>query len=246
MKHLVSVLFIGICMWLTPCKGEDPYSSLQSIEEVIRFETSLILNTDPYDLAYVSQLYLSRGESHLLCGKNLLAYDDFQQGYALANLCGEEEKKALQFRGLFGLAIVYGCEEMIDEFNCTSESLKSILSSYTCPCNQGHQPLSIGKGISPHIYAKKPILGPDQISIDDCIDFSKSTAERCGYLISLVPKAAVKVTLQILINDLEKRAISCCKAGGIWKACLQPLVDKWQLWNEKWNLFKIPPDPTWD
>ena len=31
-----------------------------------------------------------------------------------------------------------------------------------------------------------------------------------------------------------------------WKACLGPIVDKWQLWNSKWINFGIPPDPAWD
>ena len=134
----------------------------------------------------------------------------------------------------------------MDEFYITAESLKTLLSSYKCPCNQDSQPHSIARKISPHIYASKPILGPERISISDCIDFAESTAEKCGYLISFVPKAAVQVTLQILISDLKQRAISCCRAGGLWKACLKPILDKWQVWNEKWNLFKIPPNPAWD
>lgn len=247
MKKLFFLLFLPVFIWITPCKGEGIHqSSFQSIDDVIRFETSQILDADPNNPEFLSEMYLSRAESYLLYGNNSLAYADFKEGYAIADLCSEETKMSLHFRALFGLAIVYGCEEMTDELYATADSLKLLLSSCKCNCNQDKQSQLTGNGLSHHIYGVKPILGPDQIPIQDCIDFAESTAEKCRYLIALVPKAQVQVTLQILVDDLAKRARSCCRAGGIWKACLQPIVDKWQLWNEKWNLFKIPPDPAWD
>ena len=246
MKSLFFLSFLLLFTGFTPCKGENLYPDFHSLDQVIKFETSQILDPTSNDPEFLSEIYLSRGESYLLCGQNSLAYDDFKQGYAFADLCHQEIKQPLHFRALFGLAIVYGSEDMIEEFYLAAESLKSILSSYTCPCIQEHPPHSALKAIPSHIYANKPILGPDHVSIGDCIKFATSTADKCYELISFIPKPAVQVTLRILIKDLEQRAIHCCRAGGIWKACLQPIVNKWQLWNEKWKLFKIPPDPAWD
>lgn len=114
---------------------------------------------------------------------------------------------------------------MLDDLYATADSLKSIFNSFECNCDQNRNNPIANKNVLQHVYASKPILGPDRIPVQDCMNFAESTAEKCLYLMALVPKAHVQITLQILIDDLEKRAKSCCKAGGIWKACLQPIVD---------------------
>jgi hypothetical protein len=55
-----------------------------------------------------------------------------------------------------------------------------------------------------------------------------------------------RTALAGIIAILETRALRCCETGDFWKACVLPIVKKWQLWKDKWNNFGIPPDPTWD
>jgi len=158
----------------------------------------------------------------------------------------EEEKIPLLFRALFGLAVIYGCNDMSDECYAAVGSLQSILDSYQCI---GYS--AIGQPVGVVLLAntasvQRPIYGPDRVSVRDCIDFAQSTARQCRYLIDLVPKNSLRMTLHILIDGLEKSSIDCCKEGGIWKACLQPLTNKWYQWNQKWTIFGIPPDPAWD
>ncbi|NDE82945.1 MAG: hypothetical protein EB051_04975 [Chlamydiia bacterium] len=207
MKLLIYLAYLFLFICSNPCKAETLYPGFHSLDQVIQFETSQILDPPYEDPEFLSQIYLSRGESYLLCGKKSLAYDDFKHGYAFADLSPEEVKQSLHFRALFGLAIIYGSEDMIEEFYLAAESLKSILSSYTCHCIQEHPPHSALKAIPSHVYANKPILGPDHVSIGDCIEFATSTADKCYELISFITKPAAQVTLRILIKDLEKRAI---------------------------------------
>jgi len=45
-----------------------------------------------------------------------------------------------------------------------------------------------------------------------------------------------------LIDQLAETAKNCCWAGGLWKGCLQKLVNKLHYWK----VFGIPADPAWD
>lgn len=133
---------------------------------------------------------------------------------------------------------------MMEDLYSTIDSLLSTFSF--CDCNSNRSFTRNNDMAFSKVHGTKPIYGPNTVSVQDCLQFAEGTARNCRYLISLVPKAHVQVTLNILVDDLLERARRCCKAGGIWKTCLQPIVDKWQLWNEKWNLLRIPPDPAWD
>lgn len=80
----------------------------------------------------------------------------------------------------------------------------------------------------------------------ECLERVGNTVSMSKKLIAFVKRKEVVFLLTTLIDGLEERASRCCRAGGLWKACLQPLVNKWHLWNQKWKVFGIPPDPAWD
>lgn len=90
-----------------------------------------------------------------------------------------------------------------------------------------------------------PIYGPDQIPIQDCRDFIDNTTKFTGILISKA-KPSVRALLTFTIDQLASQAKRCCNAGGFWKGCVQPLMNKYHQWNQKWKTFGIPPDPAWD
>ena len=106
----------------------------QSIDDVINFETLQILQEDSDNPATLSDKYLSRAESYLLSGNNKLAFIDFKNGYELANDCANDTRKPLHFRALFELAIVYGDNDIFDEFDSAFTSMRGILHSYRCYC----------------------------------------------------------------------------------------------------------------
>lgn len=91
-----------------------------------------------------------------------------------------------------------------------------------------------------------PILGPDKIAVEECLNRVYGTAKRANDLILFVKRPEVRFMLRSIIEGLEGSAALCCRDGGLWKTCVGPLMDKWYLWNEKWKLFGIPPDPSWD
>lgn len=268
-RVLQNFIFIIILFFLfLPCyylKCESyPFTS---ISELIEFETAEILNSDTSDYLILSEKYLSRAESYLIAKNYDLAFSDFCISYKLAILCDEACNKFLLFQSLFGQAIIYGCLDMPNEFQLTLNALGRILDSYSCTsCGKYNYAALLARteGVDRPFYddnavflqcntqrsikssVEPPIYGPDRISISECIEFARGMAKKCRYLISLVPKSEVKVLLSIAIDGLENKAIDCCRAGGIWKSCLQPLANKWYLWNQKYQMFGIPPDPTWD
>lgn len=65
-------------------------------------------------------------------------------------------------------------------------------------------------------------------------------------LINALPKNAAKIALGSIIAILEQKALDCCVAGGLWKACVGPLAEKFNNWNQKWKVLRIPPDPAFD
>lgn len=236
--HLIANLHDNSITYIDP-------ACFQSIDDLIQCETLQILKAASDEPISLSEKYLSRAESYLLSGNHNLAFFDFQSGYEIANACDNDTKKPLHFRALFGLAIIYGQNDMFDEFDTSILSMKDILNSYPCSCNPDNISV-IPTSRLKNGHENKPIYGPDKISKADCAENARATARACRNLITFVKKSSVQVVLNILIDDLETRALNCCYAGGLWKACLGPIIDKWHLWNTKWNVLGIPPDPAWD
>jgi hypothetical protein len=152
-------------------------------------------------------------------------------------------------RALFGLAFSYALLEEMDEFHVVENQIKYLFSTFDCRRVQKRQDwnsTSFHPGYaSVSNKAPKPILGPDKIPVAECVSRARNVASATRILISKA-RIDAQTFLNILINDLEDRSIQCCYAGGVWKACLQPIVNKWQKWNEKWAVFGVPPDPAWD
>ena len=124
-------------------------------------------------------------------------------------------------------------EEFLDAHKCTG-------------CLEKHHSIELCSYASEKASASdQTILGPERISIEECIERAQGTANYAKIIIGF-SKSRAQFILNTLIDDLKDRAIRCCMAGGLWKACLQPLVNKWHQWNEKWEVFGIPPDPAWD
>lgn len=249
-KKIYRIIFLLIFAMFNTCYGSSKdYTNFKNIEEVIEFETLQILNFHPTEFNELSSAYLDRGDSYILIEQFEKALIDFQTGYDIARNCEGDEKSILSFRALFGMALVYANMEMIYELEVVYENLKSILKSLTCSNCQMHHNSRASLQVQDFFSYKKmakEIIGPDQIAISDCLEYAEGTARRARELICFVKRPEVQIILNIIIDDLIERARGCCRAGGVWKACLKPIVDKWALWDEKWRIFRTPPDPAWD
>jgi hypothetical protein len=229
-------------------EGPD-YGLFSSFEELIVYETTQISELSSSSYEDLADAYMNRGESYLLSDHYELALEDFQNGHESAGLCSSKTKSTLLLRSLFGMLFSYGMMGKMNELYFIEGEIRKIFNNFDCKRVGKKSDLSRSRLHLEHSLAakdsEKPILGPDRISIDDCIDRAQKTAKASRILILKAP-LSVQTILNILIDDLQDRAIYCCLSGGIWKACLRPILNKWQLWNEKWKTFGIPPDPAWD
>jgi len=245
MYNFSILLFFSALLTITNCVGiELDYSHFRSIEEVIDYETVQIANTSSDNYSTLIDIYFSRAESYLLLNMQNQALNDLEMGFKLAQYCNENECTFLFLRYLFDSAILYGLMDRMDDLYNSAASIQELLT-YSM-----HEKRCENQNILPTFskvnLTDRPILGPNKITIDECFEFVQGTSSKLRYLISLVPKAEAQVILHITIDGLHNEALRCCSAGGIWKACLQPLVNKWYNWNEKYKLLGIPPDPAWD
>lgn len=212
--------------------------------EIIEHETAELSDIPNSEYELLAEGYLSRGESYLICERFKEAVSDLQKGYELAAFCKDDEKRALALRSLFGLALAYGYLDMLEEVYASARSMRAILDS--CNCADCNEFLKVGLHELNHsTLVNQPILGPTQISVSECVDRVNGVQNASKVLI-VKAKPEIQIVLHIMIDDLADRARFCCRRGGVWKGCLQPVVNKWHLWNEKWKLFAIPPDPSWD
>lgn len=87
------------------------------------------------------------------------------------------------------------------------------------------------------------IQGPDQ---EPCPGWCTEIVLSIGVLMANIANKAPNPGAKTTIAILQHRALECYAAGGLWKACVGPLAEKWQAWNHKWKVLHIPPDPAWD
>lgn len=133
---------------------------------------------------------------------------------------------------------------LLKEFYCAVEEMQKEFAFNCCPsCRKidDHEhfiELTASSSCRPE--------GPDKISVQECLDRVHGTANRMYDLIAFAPKVEVQFLLRNIVKELACQAADCCMAGGLWKACLGPLLNKWCKWNEKYRVFGIPPDPAWD
>ena len=80
----------------------------------------------------------------------------------------------------------------------------------------------------------------------ECVQTVKNTAWAMMVLADKIPQYSVRVLVMKIVDDLKDSAMDCCYRGGLWSACIKPLADKLHMWNQKWKMFGIPPDPAWD
>lgn len=229
-------------------------------------ELSRNLQNTPFDdYMTLSELHSSRGEDYLFLGMDQKAFEDFMIAYQYGVLCGEEDKRTVAtFRSLFGLFLVYARAEDLEAVQNLGQQLQQILDFYSCDDCQDHsdtinqinttsiitqgRPKSTKLGsYGPSKKERKkgedyPIQGPNQIPVKECLERVTAVGDLADILIQLVQKKEIRIIAKLLIDSMVNSANNCCRSGGLWKACLQTLVNKWK----DWQMFGVPPDPAWD
>jgi len=164
---------------------------------------------------------LDQAEMHLLKGGYQDAKDYFSE--ALAQMESEDSYEMRLIRILFGSILANACLGD-SEAELELEELVAILTSLQCT-----------EASDPILANGKPILGPETLPIDDCLSLVDSTCDFAKDILALAPvRTAWKVGILAGLDGAGFKARQCCRSGGIWKACLQPLFTKW-LKLKEWD-----------
>ncbi len=231
----------GFCGYL-----EVNYSSFQSIEEVIDFETARLVSIPLNDYEGLSEALISRAESYLLSDNFEKALNDYSRAYDLSSSCNDNIKQSqLYFSSLFGMIVAYCNLDMENEALEISQKLNNLIDKWQChSCRMTSHLSSHGSALLPTKCVD--IQGPNYNEPGWCDDVVMGTAEAMRYLASLAKTHKARIALLATISALESRCLNCCATGEFWKICVAPIAEKWKLWNDKNRLFGIPPDPAWD
>ena len=161
---------------------------------------------------------LDRGEDCLLNGNHESAEEIFSEA---TEHCYRKEKQEIRVcRGLLARSLARASMGIEIEAIQDLQALQKQIEAFKCS--------NVSSNSEEYTAGGKPILGEDRISIENCIKRTENTVNYIKDILALAPISSKwKVTFITTLYVLEDRAIQCCRAGGIWKACLQPLLDKW-------------------
>lgn len=187
---------------------------------------------------------LERGETNLIRGDFLEAQEYFSKAIELCTLQGNQEIRLC--RAFFNRSISNAALDLEENAITDIRSLETILNGFQCLAANNESDSS-----GDYIVHGKPILGPDEISMEDCLDRVEGTEKAALAILSYVPCGfKVKTVMTSAIIATAQKARRCCRAGGIWKACITPLLTKWydlKAWERECkNYGKFVEPPCWD
>lgn len=237
MSRFSRYLLIFIFLSFVECPAID-YRTANTSSEILELETIAINDARLGNPHILIESLLDRAESYLILGGYRLAFEDYAEAHSLCSFMEQDQQIAVQMlRILFGSAITafnLGLEEKGWEiFGHIAEAV----DAYKCPDCSCYPEYEIVLAADPH----QPILGPESIPVRDCIERAGTTSLALKALL-VKARPEVQFLLNQTIDLLYGQAVGCCKAGGLWKGCLQKLVNK----LHQWNVFGIPADPAWD
>lgn len=168
----------------------------------------------------------SRIDQLLDLGENKLFNGEFYEAYHYLSLaidqCTSTPQQELRLcRALFSRALSNGALNSDEEAIADIHRLTNIFKSFRC---------EQVKNSNENIYKvkDKPLLGPDEIALEDCVKIVDNTEDYIKDILAFAPiNTKCKVALVAAIHYAANEARNCCYAGGVWKACLQPLLTKW-------------------
>jgi len=251
MDRIISMIFcFCVGMGLSCHANEIDYTNCKSIQDAIARETREIQNTNPADHEELAQLYVSRGESHLLDAQYEKAVEDFQNANShLGYSHNVDATMIVAFRVSFGEAVSYDNLGMTERTQEAIQQLQIIVSQIGCanciedqPCqgtittssNVLHFSKMIRRARQQNQENFNDIIGPDETPYPEwCEEVVVGVGRSMDAIACLAPNYVVKVALIGVIEALITRGTKCCQAGGFWKACVAPIARKWKEWKDK-------------
>jgi hypothetical protein len=164
----------------------------------------------------LAENYISQGENLLLEGRYESSIEDLKIGYQIASV--ELSDASMQMRALFPLIIAYGYLNRPHSLQNVINEMSYIMQ--TCSCR--------------NVSADKPILGPDRISIAECVNRVNGVTNAAVALCVAIPDKGAQAMAILGIQSLADQARNCCEAGGLWKGCLRPIVNKWAEYHARY------------
>lgn len=192
---------------------------------------------DPIDLSYPSassslefriDSLLEQGEQYFIAKDFSKAEENLSEAISLCRNFGEQDIRL--FRGLLDRSLVNACLGFEDLSIRDLRDLETSIDIFHC---------GYGSGSSKEEYyaGGKPILGEDQITIAECIERAETTISYFKDLLTIAPVSFKwQTTFLSSLHLLELKAKECCRSGGVWKACLEPLLNKWvefKIWESE-------------
>ena len=225
MKNFLFVFFCFSFAVMTNVShsAEDIFFEMSSKDCLSCVEDSFAAEYDE-----LSNVYISRGEDLLLAGKFEDSIEDLQAGYEMTSYGFKKNKDVNRMRSLFGMLIAYAHLEKVDRVQEVSEKMISIMDSR--PCSNYKRELASTSNEC------RQLNGPVSIPIRDCVDRVVGTKRAAMVFAVAIPRKEVRALTVLAIEDLADRAERCCYAGGLWKGCLIPLLNKW---------YAVQSSPIW-
>ena len=147
-------------------------------------------------------------------------------GRAWANACLGNNEELIE--DLDRIAILAGLYESCD---CNTTTSFAFAKSFS-----GSRSFQFGEDFDGK-YGFKFVNDPQY-----CIDTVDNCSRYLKALCVVIKDPGARTTLYLFVDGLADKAKNCCRAGGIWKECVQKMVDT----MNKWNMLGIPADPYWD
>lgn len=246
MKAMMFTISLVLCLLNIPTQILAESYEESFFAKSIAHESLNIEEASPDDYITLTDLHASRGEDYLILGEDQKALEDFLLSYEYALNC-EEVKGELSFRPLLGVFLVNVRLENLEVAQEISIQLNSILKNACGNCTESlaygrHKSNRTGSVSFQTCHGDWPILGPDQVTINECLKMVNNTTEAIGYMIAAVKRTEVRVLAMAVIEGLSDTASRCCRAGGLWKGCLQKLGNKLHYWR----VFGVPTDAAHD
>lgn len=179
----------------------------------VRGETK---STGAFDLERHFQLQLSRGEHYLIQGEYKKALESFTEVSSHLQLMSSECSLGLSFRAVLGQIISYDHLQMSENVSQGVQQLRAIIShmeSAYCPCQ--------GSNSTSHAFDSS-----------SCEEIVVGAGKALEVFASLVQNSTLQTILVAIIDDLVKKAVSCCQSGNFWQACVSPIVNIWKEWKD--------------
>lgn len=236
LKKLKGLMFLGSVIYSTALLATPFF-------DVIERETEKIQQITPNESCILADAYASRGESYLLLGYYEEALEDFQIAYEKVYELNNHEARLCALRTLIDQFFAYALAGDEEKPQTLFDQIIPLLRDCSCCTKQAvysTEELIIKKCSSQH-EPDYPVLGPDHVSIEECIGYVKGSVKQLKLLCGAVPKTPARVLALALIDQLGESAMNCCRRGGLWKGCLQKLVNKVHYWH----LLGIPSDPAY-